>query len=177
MEHIVKTPNLDIVRRSENSRIKSNGKANKLDFQDRAFHDWYRFVLSYPPHLVQDYINDFQLNQNSLLLDPFCGTGTTLVAGKLMGIRTVGLEANPIAHFASSVKLEWGIDPDLLLSECRDVAYTALELLNLQRIDDNQPFEKRATIKLRALSADAEKLILTNSISSLPLHKTLILLD
>lgn len=26
-----------------------NGSANKLDVQDRAFHDWYRFVLSYPP--------------------------------------------------------------------------------------------------------------------------------
>ena len=26
----------------------NNGRANKLDSQDRAFHDWYRFVLSYP---------------------------------------------------------------------------------------------------------------------------------
>jgi hypothetical protein len=25
---------------------------NKLMGEDRAFHDWYRFVLSFPPHLV-----------------------------------------------------------------------------------------------------------------------------
>jgi DNA modification methylase len=54
----------------------SNGRANKLDSQDRAFHDWYRFVLSFPPHLVRDYIHKFELNQKSVVLDPFCGTGT-----------------------------------------------------------------------------------------------------
>ena len=57
----------------------SNGRANKLDPQDRAFHDWYRFVLSFPPHLVRDYIKKFQLTQKSVVLDPFCGTGTTLI--------------------------------------------------------------------------------------------------
>ena len=39
-----------------------NGRANKLDSQDRAFHDWYRFVLSFPPHLVREYIRKFDLN-------------------------------------------------------------------------------------------------------------------
>ncbi len=30
---------------------------NKLKSEDRAFHNWYRFVLSYPPHLVRTYIH------------------------------------------------------------------------------------------------------------------------
>ncbi|MEA3341793.1 MAG: DNA methyltransferase, partial [Chloroflexota bacterium] len=51
--------------------------------QDRAFHDWYRFVLSYPPHLVRDYVDDFGLDEQSTILDPFCGTGTTVVEAKL----------------------------------------------------------------------------------------------
>jgi len=34
---------------------------NKLKDADRAFHDWYRFVLSYPPHLVRDYSSRFGL--------------------------------------------------------------------------------------------------------------------
>ncbi len=46
----------------------SNGRTNKLDQQDRAFHDWYRFVLSFPPHLVRDYIQKFDLNQKSLVV-------------------------------------------------------------------------------------------------------------
>src|SRR3989304_5799715 len=85
----------------------SNGRANKLDPQDRAFHAWYRFVLSFPPHLVQDYIQKFGLNQKSVILDPFCGTGTTLVEAKLAGMIAIGLEGNPFPHFASSVKTNW----------------------------------------------------------------------
>ena len=34
---------------------------NKLRDEDRAFHDWYRFVLSYPPHLVRTYVSRFEL--------------------------------------------------------------------------------------------------------------------
>ena len=49
----------------------ANGRANKLDPQDRAFHDWYRFVLSFPPHLVRDYINKFGLNPKVLFLIRF----------------------------------------------------------------------------------------------------------
>ena len=40
-------------------RQRSNGKLNKLSQEDRLAHDWYRFVLSFPPHLVQDYLESF----------------------------------------------------------------------------------------------------------------------
>src|SRR5712692_8146765 len=29
---------------------------NRLQLSDRAAHDWYRFVLSFPPHLVRNYL-------------------------------------------------------------------------------------------------------------------------
>lgn len=56
----------------------SNGSANRMVNADKSAHDWYRFVLSYPPHLVREYSRRFDLNEGSLVLDPFCGTGTTL---------------------------------------------------------------------------------------------------
>jgi tRNA G10 N-methylase Trm11 len=155
-----------------------NGTANKLAPEDRAFHDWYRFVLSFPPHLVRDYLREFRLNKDSVVLDPFCGTGTTLIEAKLSGFKSVGLEANSFAHFAASVKVNWNIDPDQLLDKSRDVAYTALELLRLQGIDDTRPNGKVSEkSKLRSLNAETKKLILANSISPIPLHKTLVLLD
>ncbi len=92
------------------TKRETNGRApNKLSPGDRAFHDWYRFVLSFPPHLVSNYIEDFGLDGRHLILDPFCGTGTTLVESKLHGIETIGVEANIFAHFASSVKVDWEI--------------------------------------------------------------------
>src|SRR5215211_3720140 len=102
-----------------------NGLNNKLYVEDAAAHEWFRFVLSYPPHLVRDYIQRFSLNSEHRVLDPFCGTGTTIVECKKLGIASVGIEANPMAHFASQVKVEWGIDPDELIADCERVAEIA----------------------------------------------------
>lgn len=152
-------------------------RANQLEEQDRAFHDWYRFVLSFPPHLVRDYIKDFGLGQNSVILDPFCGTGTTLVEARLNGITAVGLETNPFPRFASSVKLSWEIDPDLLAKATRRVADQALNILTTQGIDDYRSFTGSVRdIPLQTLPAKTAKLLIKNSISPLPLHKTLVLL-
>ena len=59
---------------------------NKLRQEDRAVHDWYRFVLSYPPHLVRNYLEQLGVSSTNTVLDPFCGTGTTLVECKKLGI-------------------------------------------------------------------------------------------
>ena len=80
---------------------------NRLAPDDRAVHDWYRFILSYPPHLVREYLRRFQVDGSQRVLDPFCGTGTTLVECKKQGIPSVGIEANPMAHFACQVKVDW----------------------------------------------------------------------
>jgi len=155
----------------------SNGRANKLDPQDRAFHDWYRFVLSFPPHLVRDYIQKFGLNQKSVVLDPFCGTGTTIVEAKLAGMRTIGLEGNPFPHFASSVKTDWKLDANELSTRARQVAGQALAIFKSQEIDDNLSFGDPKDLALKTLSPEVERLILANSISPLPLHKTLVLFE
>jgi tRNA G10 N-methylase Trm11 len=63
-----------------------NGNLNKLMPHDRAAHEWYRFVLSFPPHLVRQYLDRFEMEPSSLVLDPFCGTGTTLVECRKYGI-------------------------------------------------------------------------------------------
>jgi DNA modification methylase len=155
----------------------SNGRANKLDTQDRAFHDWYRFVLSFPPHLVQDYIHKFELNQKSIILDPFCGTGTTIVEAKLAGMKAIGLEGNPFPHFASSVKTDWNLDADELSARAKQIAEYVTGILKSQGIDDSLLFSKPNELILNALSPKIEKLILSNSISPLPLHKTLVLYE
>lgn len=156
---------------------KTSTGTNKMDPGDRAIHDWYRFVLSFPPHLVQNYISEFGLGNKSVLLDPFCGTGTTLVVAKFHNISSVGIEANPFAHFASSVKVDWDVDPDSLVCESINVAKNANRILRKQGLDGNLPFEGDTSgLSLRKLEPQEEDLLLTNSISPIPLHKTLVLL-
>jgi DNA modification methylase len=156
-------------------KVAFDNKINQIQPKDKAIHDWYRFVLSFPPHLVRKYINEFKLKSNSVILDPFCGTGTTLVESKLNGISAIGVEANRLAHFVSSVKVDWEIDPDLLLKHAQqiaDVANNQLKGLDEFWFNGNRPIEN-----LRSLEPQQQKLLLNNSMSPLPLHKSLILLD
>ncbi len=155
---------------------------NKLRATDRAAHDWYRFVLSYPPHLVRSYVHRFGLNSRSLVLDPFCGTGTTLVECKKVGVPSVGIEANPMAAFASQVKVDWGVDYVGLFEHAQRVAQLTIRKLELQGIDDGADLplfskHRNNSVTLRTLPADTLKLLLKDSISPLPLHKTLVLLE
>lgn len=154
-----------------------NSEKNKLDYTDRHFHDWYRFVLSYPPHLVQKYIHEFKLTKRDILLDPFCGTGTTLVEAKLQNITSIGIEANPFAHFASSVKTDWSIDPSKLYNIAIKIRDKTILKIEKQGISDN-PSPKNLYIKsLKQFFPEQLKLILKDSLSPLPLHKCLELFD
>src|SRR5277367_387069 len=96
---------------------------NKLQRHDRAAHQWYRFILSFPPHLVRDYIKKFELDESHCVLDPFCGTGTTLVECQKLGVPAVGLESNPVACFASRTKLNWRIEPDGLWEHAKKLPH------------------------------------------------------
>jgi DNA methylase len=91
-----------------------NGAINAMQKEDLPIHGWYRFVLSYPPHLVRQYMSAFGVTRNDLLLDPFCGTGTTLVEARKHGIPSAGCDAHPFAALVSRVKTNWELDPKLL---------------------------------------------------------------
>ncbi|MDB9528906.1 DNA methyltransferase [Oscillatoria sp. CS-180] len=134
---------------------------NKLQPSDRAFHDWYRFVLSYPPHLVRHYINKFDLDANATLLDPFCGTGTTIVEAKKNGITSVGIEAVPMSHFACSTKVQWQVDLG--------------ELHHWQQVVRQQAHERVQSLPHLSLKPEQTAILLKNSISPVPLHKCLAL--
>jgi len=162
-------------------RERRGADLNKLEPSDHPVHNWYRFVLSYPPHLVRQYLEKFEVGARDLVLDPFCGTGTTPVECKKLGISSVGIEAHPMSHFASSTKVDWRENPDQV--EHHAVALAGKVLAQLDRqgiIDDPQPNLIRETSPLPpllSLPEEAHKLLLLNSISPLPLHKTLALLS
>lgn len=164
------------------SKVTAVGGENKLRIEDRAVHDWYRFVLSFPPHLVRDYLRRFGTHSHHCVLDPFCGTGTTLVECKKLGIAGIGSESNPMAYFASKVKVNWTVAPDGLLHHAQKIADYTLKKYEADGIEDEEflpLFQKNrnGNIKLRNISDEMRKLILRNSISDLPLHKTLRLLE
>lgn len=176
---------LSVLRRSKSGWVRgAKADANKLSPKDSAAHDWYRFVLSFPPHLVREYIKRLDVGTEQVVLDPFCGTGTTVVECKKLGIPSIGVEANPMTYFASRVKSDWSPDADELLTHAEKVARLANRRLAVEGIEDETalPLFKKGSDReqdrtLRTLPTEQQKLLLRNSISPLPLHKTLVLLE
>ncbi|NCC62155.1 MAG: DNA methyltransferase [Verrucomicrobiae bacterium] len=162
------------------SKIKKN-QLNMVMPQDSPVHNWYRFVLSFPPHLVRDYLAKLGADEHSVVLDPFCGTGTTLVECKKLGIRSCGWEANAMAHFASTTKTSWQCDPDHFIAHCQQVAEEALDMTARSGISlygDTPLFgDFRGDTMLRDLTEEQWQILSRSFISPLPLHRTLILLE
>lgn len=163
--------------------MQSQPGINNIQKTDTPIHDWYRFVLSYPPHLVRQYIDRFELRKKDLLCDPFCGTGTTLVEAKKCGVPSIGCDAHPFAVLVSRVKTNWSLPVDLLSSLLRQIlggaenqmAQYSLPQLSFYTMMVREPHAKGANGY--RLNEDEEKLLPTGFLSERPLQRLLILRD
>ncbi len=96
---------------------------------DSAIHRWYSTVMGFDPALVGQLIDRLSISEGQNLLDPFCGTGTTLVECQKKGITAIGLDVNPVCVLATRVKTNWQLSTDkidsllrLIVREARDIA-------------------------------------------------------
>jgi hypothetical protein len=160
-----------------------NGAINALQKEDQPIHDWYRFVLSYPPHLVRQYMSSFGVGREDLILDPFCGTGTTLVEAMKHGVPSVGCDAHPFAALVSRVKTNWDLDPKLLEHHLKRILRRAEVLMlkhGLASLSlEARLFQERPRLDQNgySLTDDEEKLLPTGFLSHRPLQRLLILRD
>lgn len=156
-------------------------ESNVLKNEDAAVHGWYRFVLSYPPHLVRKYAEIFGLDEGSLLCDPFCGTGTTLVEAEKLGIPSVGCDAHPFASLVSRVKTNWRHDPMLLRDLGRKIATQAEDKMEAAGLPPHS-FETRLMEespnpewRRHRLSEEEEAVMPTGFVSERPLARLILL--
>ena len=153
-------------------------QSNKIQPDDAAGHDWYRFVLSYPPHLVKYYLDRFDLSAGASVLDPFSGTGTTVLEAVKNGYRGLGVEANPVAHLASTTKLDWKVDSSKLLRSAESIAKRLERNFREAGIRDEDESTKEVNwFELKKLPPVSHKLLLKDSINPVSLHKSLCLIE
>lgn len=60
-----------------------------------------KFIEQIPGQLL----DIFGIDKELFVMDPFMGSGTTLLEAKRRGLKTVGIDLNPISYLISSVKL------------------------------------------------------------------------
>jgi hypothetical protein len=129
-------------------------------------HDWYRIIHGFPDRLVQELLFRFSVKPGQLVLDPFCGSGTTLVECMKRGIDCIGIDSNPSSCFSARVKTNWSLNPDRLL-ELAGVVAKRYEL----EMSHDRTYEKEPTHRYLTDSG----MISRKWISSRPLKKAIAL--
>jgi hypothetical protein len=88
-------------------------------------HRWFAYPAGYSHKLVEAKIRENSLNSESLIADPFLGTGTTSLAARMMGVPSLGIEAHPFVYWVAKVKLHIQYDLDTIQEQMEHVLHTA----------------------------------------------------
>lgn len=79
---------------------------NSLNRQATRYsvHGLHEYKGRFNPQIAKSIMNTFGVSNGSRVLDPFCGSGTTLVEAVQMGADAIGTDLNPFAVFLANVK-------------------------------------------------------------------------
>ena len=89
--------------------VKKNSKYEKLvNFKSNlelSRHSWFNIKEGYSKDLVTNVISDLGIDKNDgLIMDPFSGSGTSVLSCSEMGYKSIGIEVNPFLHSLSVTK-------------------------------------------------------------------------
>lgn len=90
--------------RLEESFRESQGRRNR-QITRYSVHGIHEYKGKFNPQLARFILNYFGAEPYHRVLDPFCGSGTTLVEAAFQNVKAVGVDMNPLAVFLTNSKL------------------------------------------------------------------------
>lgn len=81
--------------------------------KDIPYHGWFKYREGFSHTLIKELINRCGLLDTEYVLDPFCGSGTTVVEAALNGYSGMGIDVNPVSAFISKVKCRSYTDEEI----------------------------------------------------------------
>lgn len=85
-------------------------------------YNWFYYKEGFSRSLVWGLLDEFKVKKDSQVIDPFCGTGTTLLACRHRGYSSVGFDILPLGVFVSNAKVQTGYNMDVLKESIRLVS-------------------------------------------------------
>jgi len=97
---------------------------------------WYRYKEGYSVNLMDILFQEYGVKKGDIVLDPFCGSGSTIVQGKISGVQCYGFEINPFSSFLAKVKTQNYRNKDII-----DFKIESEKILNsdLLKLNPNKP--------------------------------------
>ena len=77
--------------------------SNQLN-KKQPFYGWFKYKEAFSSELVKKFIIDFEIKKDSIVLDPFIGSGTAAFVCKNLGIHCLGFDILPITKIIINVK-------------------------------------------------------------------------
>ncbi len=75
-----------------------------MNRREHPFHSMSSYLGGFPPRIPRQIIEQW-VPPRATVLDPFCGSGTTLLEAKLLGRTAIGVDLNPLAVALARAKL------------------------------------------------------------------------
>lgn len=90
----------------ENTLKINNQVRSKRQNTRYSVHGLHEYKGKFNPQVVRSLFNIFGIKPNDKILDPFCGSGTSIVEAAHMGLYGVGTDINPLAAMIANTKIE-----------------------------------------------------------------------
>ena len=92
--------------RTVQDRLEAHARTSKNRQATRySVHGLHEYKGKFNPQVVKSLLNIFGVRTGDSVLDPFCGSGTTLVECAHMGVHGFGTDLNPFAVYITNAKL------------------------------------------------------------------------
>ncbi|MEW6380501.1 MAG: DNA methyltransferase [bacterium] len=88
-------------------------------------HQWFRYSAGFSAEWVQAVIERYKKEEPLSILDPFAGSGTTLLAADAAGQNCIGFETHPFIYRVAQAKLLWYLNPYALFHYADEVVQRA----------------------------------------------------
>lgn len=131
-----------------------NRAGSFVDNLKLPIHGWYRYSAGYSSQWAENTIEKLCPKGDELILDPFAGSGTTLLASDAKNIDSVGFEAQKFVFKIAQAKLSYKVNSQEFLPQADTFLESAKKNIRAKALNDNDLLRKCYTNdNLRRLEA------------------------
>ena len=105
--------------------IQKDTTSTFIDNMSLPIHRWFRYSAGFSAQWVEEtvmtYLSQSHQKKDFKVLDPFAGSGTTLLACDRLGVVSYGYEPHPLIYEVAAGKLLWASDAERFLQTANNI--------------------------------------------------------